>query len=97
MSPLSKKTLFWDIDNSKLDIKEHSRYIIERILRFGDMNDYYWMRDNYKEEDIKNVLLLERVDLDPKSINFWYHYFNINESICTKKLLVKTQELYWAR
>jgi len=89
MSPLAKKSLFWDTDNNKLDIKKHSRYIIERILRFGDIGDYFWMRANYKEEEIKNVLTLDKVDLDPKSINFWYHYFNIDESLCTKKLLAK--------
>lgn len=97
MSPLTKKSLFWDTDTSTIDMVKNKRYIIERILRFGDLSDYSWMRDNYKEEEIKNVLLLDRVDLDPRSMNFWFNYFKIDESLCTKKLLAKTQELYWAR
>lgn len=95
MTPLEKKTLFWDTDISKLDVKKHSRFIIERILRFGNISDYNWMREQYNEDQIKEVLLRDRVDLDPRSINFWYRYFNIDEALCTKKLLAKTQELYW--
>ena len=47
MSPLTKKTLFWDTDVNNLDVVKHKRYIIERILQFGDMDDYNWMMENY--------------------------------------------------
>lgn len=97
MSPLEKKTLFWDTDTSTIDMVKNKRYIIERILKFGDFDDYRWMRSVYSVEDMKNVILEERVDLDPKSINFWCRNFGIEESICTKKLLMKTQELFWRR
>lgn len=97
MSPLTKKSLFWDTDLNTLDLVLHKRYIIERILKLGDLDDYYWMRNAYSTEEIKNVILEERSDLDPKSISFWCHNFGIEESICTKKLLTKTQELFWRR
>lgn len=92
-----RQVLFWDTDPKKIDTKKHARYIIERVLRFGDFDDYHSMRDIYSVEDIKNVILEERVDLDPKSLNLWCHSFGIEESICTKKLLAKTQELFWRR
>ncbi|MBI3888398.1 hypothetical protein HY311_01245 [Candidatus Nomurabacteria bacterium] len=97
MSPLTKKSLFWDTDTSTIDLKKNKRYVIERILRFGDLDDYKWMRDIYSTEDLKNVILEERSDLDPKSINFWCYNFGIEESICTKKLLAKKQELFWRK
>lgn len=97
MSPLTKKNLFWDTDTSTIDMVKNKRYIIERILKFGDLDDYNWMRDIYSTEEIKSVILEERIDLDPKSINFWCHKFNIEEPICTKKLSAKIQELFWKR
>lgn len=96
-SPLEKKSLFWDTDTRNIDLTAHKRYVIERILRFGDFDDYHWMRNAYSVEDVKNVILRERSDLDPKSISFWCHSFGIEESICTKKLLAKTQELFWRK
>lgn len=97
MSPLTKKSLFWDTDINTIDMVKNKRYVIERILKFGDFDDYHWMRNAYSTEDIRSVILEERVDLDPKSISFWCHSFNIEESICTKKLLAKTQELFWRK
>ena len=97
MQTLEKKSMFWDVDPKKIDIQKNKRFVIERILKNGDFDDYRWMRDTYSDEDIKNVILAERIDLDPKSINFWCNNFGIEESICTKKLLMKTQELFWKR
>ena len=89
------QALFWDTDINTIDPILHKRYVIERILRLGNLDDYRWMRNVYSVEDVKNVILEERLDLDPKSINFWCHSFGIEESICTKKLLAKTQELFY--
>ncbi len=97
MLPLTKKSLFWDTDPNSIDIIKNKRYIIERILRFGDMDDYNWMRNTYSTKNIKNVILEERSDLDPKSINFWCNNFSIKESICMEKLSAKTQELFWKK
>lgn len=92
-----RPVLFWDTNPKKIDTKKNAQYIIERILKFGDFDDYYWMRSMYSTNEIKNVILQERSDIDPKSINFWCHNFNIEESLCTKKLLAKTQELFWEK
>lgn len=94
MSPLTKKTLFWDTDISNLDINKHKRYIIERILQFGNMDDYNWMRENYSKNEIKNVIMEKRSPLNPRSISFWCRGFGIHQSICTKKLLAKTQQSF---
>ena len=95
--PLTKKSLFWDTDIKNIDRVKNKRYVIERILKFGDFDDYRWMRNAYSEEEVKKVILKERSDLDPKSIDFWCHSFGIEESICTKKLLAKKQELFWGK
>ena len=96
-SALINKNLFWDADINTIDIVENKRYIIERILKLGDLDDYRWMRNTYSAEDVRNIILEERSDLDPKSISFWCRSFGIEESICTKKLSAKTQELFWRK
>lgn len=93
--PLTKKSLFWDTDIKSIDPVLHKRFVIERILKLGDFDDYRWMRNTYSTEDMRNVILEERSDLDPKSISFWCHNFGIEGSVCTKKLLAKKQELFW--
>ena len=55
MSPLTKKSLFWDTDTNTIDMVKNKRYIIERILRFGDFDDYRWMCSTYSREEIKNA------------------------------------------
>ena len=63
MTPLQNKSLFWDTDVRKLNPVAHKQYIIERILRFGDWEDYKWLRASYPEEEIKQVLLLYGLQL----------------------------------
>lgn len=92
-----RQALFWDTNIKNIDPVLHKRYIIERVLKLGDLDDYRAMRNEYSAEDVKNVILEERSDLDPRSINFWCRNFGIEESICEKKLLAKTQELFWRR
>lgn len=92
-----RQALFWDTDPKKIDVKKNARYIIERVLKLGDLDDYRLICNIYSIEDMKNVIMEKRVDLDPKSLYFWCHNFGIKESICAKKHLAKTQELFWRR
>lgn len=78
MSPLTKKNLFWDTDLSSLDLSKHKRYIIERILKFGNFSDYSWLKNSYSEDDIKKVITRNRSELDNKSLNFWSHIYKVN-------------------
>lgn len=37
-----RSTLFWDVDPKTIDTKKYARYIIERILGFGDDREARW-------------------------------------------------------
>lgn len=78
MSPFEKKTLFWDTDTNNIDLSKHKRYIIERILKFGDLTDYSWLKGTYSVDDIKEILKRERSELDKKSLNFWSIFYDIS-------------------
>ncbi len=91
-----KTSLFWDVDLKNLDIKKHKRFIIERILEFGDPKDYEWAVARYGKKDIKQALVKSR-KLSKKSEHFWYFIFNINENQCIRKQSIKKQSMFWRR
>jgi len=90
------KKYFWDVDFLKLDKKEHSKFIIERILEYGDKKAVEWMREEFKLDQIKNVLQNSR-NLSQKSANFWQIILGLNKDkiLCLKKSFLKRQELIW--
>ncbi|MDZ7611953.1 MAG: hypothetical protein U5L10_04280 [Candidatus Moranbacteria bacterium] len=75
MKTLKKTSLFWDADN--LDPLENKRFIIERVLDLGDVEDFNWIMSFYKEKEIRTALLKSK-RISQKSANFWKIYFNIN-------------------
>ena len=76
MLPLAKKSLFWDTDD--IDAVKNKRYIIERILKLGNLADYSWLKNVYPEDEIKKVIARNRSELDKKSLNFWRDIYDVN-------------------
>ena len=68
--------LFWDADKSGIDIQKHSRYIICRVLDFGDTPDVRWLFDTYGEEAIRQVVAAGP-PLHPKSLDHWRKRFGL--------------------
>jgi hypothetical protein len=68
--------LFWDADRSGIDAERHARYIICRILDFGDSPEVRWMLDTYGEEVVKQVVASDP-PLHPKTANYWRKRFGL--------------------
>ncbi len=66
-----RQTLFWDVNPKNIDTKKNARYIIERILEFGDTNEVGWVLRHYPKNVIKKVMRLPRVQLSDKSKALW--------------------------
>lgn len=49
-------TLLWDVDISQIDIDKHQKYIIERIVEYGDIAEIKWMQSVYSREQISRVV-----------------------------------------
>ncbi len=64
------KSLFWDSSVDKIDINANKKYIIERILEYGDTEPVKWMFATYPLLEVKKVLKESRV-LSKKSSDFW--------------------------
>lgn len=66
-----RRSLFWDTDLAKIDPKKNARYIIERILEFGNEDEVRWVWQNYSPKFIKHVMNKSRGVLHRKSKALW--------------------------
>lgn len=96
MKPLFLKPLFWDINFGKLDVKKYPRYVIERVLEYGDLKHVRWMFKTYPKRTIIKTVKESR-QLSPKSANFWADYYHIpkNEVRCIVRSLQKEHKVFW--
>ena len=70
MIPARLYHLFWDVDAGKLNLRRHSRYVIERILELGDLDALWWAQRQYPTALIIETCHASR-RLSPRSKNFW--------------------------
>lgn len=97
MEILQKQYLFWDVDLKNVDLAKHKKFIIERILSFGDKDDFKWAVDFYGKDLIKNIFMENSEKFDLKSQNFFNIYFNLSKPKCTKKQLARKQSAFWKK
>jgi hypothetical protein len=71
------RALFWDIDPETLDVNEHARFIIERVLKKGSLEDWFYLKSIYRLDQIKKESLNIR-SLDKRTLYFLSNYFNVN-------------------
>lgn len=94
METLKKRSLFWDVKN--IDMVENAKFVIERVLSFGDENDFRWMLENYGKEKVEKVFRLLK-NIDRKSLYFWCNYFDIDPTECTQKQSKMKLGAFWKR
>jgi hypothetical protein len=61
--------LFWDVDRSRIDWGKNKKFIIQRVLEYGFMNDWHIIYSHYGMDDIAKTAMTIR-DLDRKSLSF---------------------------
>ncbi len=96
METLQKRSLFWDIDPKTIDLEQHKRFIMERILARGDVEDIHWAQKLYGNGPLKETLLKAKT-IDPKSLSFWCHYFNLDRELCIRKPSLLKRAAFWKR
>ncbi len=87
---------FWDVDFLTLNVKQHPRFVIERILEYGDKKSIKWMEDNFSLGEIKNTLFISK-NLSQKSANFWQLIFGLDKDkiLCLRKSFQKRHKAIW--
>ncbi|MDR1170374.1 MAG: hypothetical protein LBK97_06025 [Prevotellaceae bacterium] len=69
-SKLSFSTnLFWDADLTELDMEQHARYIVGRVLDYGTWDDWRLIRRYYGMDKIRSIALGIR-SMFPESLSF---------------------------
>jgi hypothetical protein len=71
--------LFWDTSPGRIHIMRNARYIIERVLEFGDVDAVAWLQRVYPVQKIIDALRLSRVVTD-KSREFWKIWFGVRDA-----------------
>jgi len=94
--PSSLKSYFWDVNLEDLNSKQHSRFIIERILEYGDQEAVKWVQENYERERIEEVIKNSH-KLSRKSANYWALVYNLNKDqvLCLKPSFRKKHRAIW--
>ncbi|HAT74448.1 MAG TPA: hypothetical protein DCS28_00160 [Candidatus Moranbacteria bacterium] len=94
MQTLTKKSLFWDAIN--VDSHKNEKFIIDRILNYGDESDFRWAREIYGDKKVSKTVMESRV-LDDKSLSFWCQYFKLDKNKCLKNQSAKKRSWFWKR
>ena len=68
--PEHLRPLFWDTDFDQLRVEGHERYVIARVLEYGDVPAVRWLMNRFSKEQIAETLRRTR-RLSPKSAHFW--------------------------
>ncbi|MFK7972069.1 MAG: hypothetical protein AB8F95_17000 [Bacteroidia bacterium] len=70
--------LFWDTDLDSIDFSENARFIIQRVIQKGSLEDWVTIKEYYGLEFIKKEILLMR-NLDARTHTFFSAYFGISK------------------
>jgi hypothetical protein len=73
------KNLFWDVNKSDLSYEKHSGFIIARVFTKGDWSDFKQVINFYGKDKCLSALKNARY-LDPRTLSFCSHYFEIDKS-----------------
>jgi len=93
-----RKTLFWDINPDKLDTEKNARFIIGRVLDFGDIEDWKAIKNYYDSKTIKESAV-DHIFSDMRSLHFWAMILDIplKELKCTKNPSLKIPNAFLRR
>jgi len=73
------KALFWDTSLDRIHIRRNARYIIERVLEFGDIDALEWLQKVYPSQTIIDTLYSSR-NISEKSRMFWLLWFGVADA-----------------
>ncbi|OGK13516.1 hypothetical protein A3A93_00315 [Candidatus Roizmanbacteria bacterium RIFCSPLOWO2_01_FULL_38_12] len=87
---------FWDVQPEKINIQTNKKYIIERLLEYGNEEALRWINSIYTPQDINKVIRTSKL-LSRKSGVFYSLYFDINpqDILCLQKDFQNKHRQIW--
>ena len=94
--PRAFHTYFWDISLKQINVQKHSKYIIERIMTWGDETACRWMHKTFSLESIRETLKTSR-NLDKKTAVFFSYIYDVSqkEVRCLQKQSPPRPSAFW--
>jgi len=77
--PAEVRRLFWDVRPETVDVERHRKWLIRRVLDWGDVPALKWLRQVYGDDALKQVVAENR-GLARKTHVFWVTYFGLPET-----------------
>ncbi len=74
--PAFLKRYFWDVVFRQVDRNRSKRFIIERILEYGDPKAVRWLRKQCEAPAIRDVIQ-QSPNLSARSANFWARQYGV--------------------
>lgn len=71
--------LFWDVDLRSFSLEAHRYFLIERVLEYGDLEDWKLLKKLYDMDTIKIAALNART-LTPVTLAFVSNIFQIDKT-----------------
>lgn len=88
------RSLFWDTDYDKLDWEKNARFIVERVLQMGNVEDFRQIKRYYGKKKLQELIKNIRY-LDRKPMYFASVYFDIplNDMRCF--IIKQSNTIHW--
>jgi hypothetical protein len=87
-------TLFWETDKNAVNKDCNPEYIIEKVLMYGNLNDWYLLIEKFgKDKIIKKALIIRYLDL--KTLNFLSCIFNIPKEQFRCYIPTQSTQKHW--
>ena len=90
------KRYFWDVRFEQLERQHAPRFIVERILEYGDPRAIQWLQRQFPARTIREALKQSR-SLSVRSANFWAKMYRVNrrEVRCLSKSSQRRRAQHW--
>ena len=94
--PDSARRYFWEVKFDEIDPSKNARYVIERLLEYGDFPELRWMFKNFEQGKIIEILKVTG-KLSRRRASAWANYFDVSRSEiqCLKKPSQKQHVTTW--
>jgi len=61
--------LFWDVPKEKVNLEKHPQFIIKRVLEYGLMRDWLFIKEYYGLKKIVDIAKKFR-ELEPRALSY---------------------------
>ena len=90
------KGLLWEYSLGGFDWQKYRRVVVERVIKFGRISDWYGAFDLYGGiRGFRKIARDEVIDLSPRELEFMCRALNINieDTRCYKQAQLRRQHL----